>query len=169
MRVAIIQHGKETKHAKNTAKLAKLCAPEINIVKADCTESMHNLAVFCHANSSVVVYPCESSQELESNRKSLAKNVRLLIIIDGSWKQAYAIFQQHTWLHAIPAFHFENAPDSQYTIRHTHFAKSLSTLEALAYSLSTLYSLDVEPFYRLQRAMQNNWRGPIAHRRDLSV
>lgn len=163
--MSIIQHGKETKHAKNTAKLAKLCASSIEIVRADSTGAMQQLATSCHLNSSAVIYPCSHSLDLETHKEAFAQNINSLIIIDGSWKQAFSIFQQNEWLRALPAFHFEMAPASEYSIRHTRFSKSLSTLEALAYTLSTVYNIEVEPFYRLQRAMQNKWQGPDTHRR----
>ena len=41
----------------------------------------------------------------------------------------------------------------------------ISTLEAVAYALSSRFNADVTPLYRIQQRMQDFWQGPREHRR----
>jgi DTW domain-containing protein YfiP len=90
-----------------------------------------------------------------------------VILIDGSWKQAFGIVKQHPWLQTLTSVHFATAPSSTYAIRHTSLSHALSTLEATAYSLATLDNADVSALYKLQGAMQAQWQGPKGHLRSI--
>ena len=90
------------------------------------------------------------------------------MLIDGSWKQAFGIVKKNPWLEKLPAFHFSDAPLSNYLIRHTSVDNALSTLEATAYAISYLEKTDMSALYNAQSALQRNWQGPLAHRRKLS-
>ena len=127
---------------------------------------MATLASRCNVQSTALLYPSDNSIALESQREHIASSLQTLLVIDGSWKQAYAVLQQFPWLSSIPSFHFEHAPSTQYRIRHTRIRAGLSTLEATAYTLNTLYNIDTQPFIKLQEAMQENWGGPKAHQRE---
>jgi DTW domain-containing protein YfiP len=166
IKVIIIQHTKESANAKNTARLIKLCANDVEIITTDSIGEMTTLASRCNVQSTALLYPSDNSIALESQREYIASSLQTLLVIDGSWKQAYAVLQQFPWLSTIPSFHFEHAPSTQYRIRHTRIREGLSTLEATAYTLNTLYNIDTQPFIELQEAMQENWRGPKAHQRE---
>ncbi|MDO6566775.1 tRNA-uridine aminocarboxypropyltransferase [Alteromonas sp. 1_MG-2023] len=167
IKVFVIQHVKEASNAKNTARLLKLCSDDIDIVTIDNIDAMEALSQSCHCDSTALLYPSTNSISLESQHEKIASSLQNLLVIDGSWKQAYAILQQFPWLQSMPSFHFEHAPSSQYRIRHTRVSEGLSTLEATAYTLSTLYNINTEPYIKLQNAMQDNWRGPKAHQRSI--
>ncbi|WP_218419041.1 tRNA-uridine aminocarboxypropyltransferase [Alteromonas lipotrueae] len=166
IKVIVIQHVKESSNAKNTARLIKLCTNNVEIITTDNSSEMERLASTCNAQSTALLYPSDNSIVLESQREHIASSLKNLLVIDGSWKQAYAVLQQFPWLSSIPSFHFEQAPATQYRIRHTRIREGLSTLEATAYTLNTLYKIDTQPFIELQEAMQDNWRGPKAHQRE---
>ncbi|AMJ76199.1 DTW domain-containing protein [Alteromonas stellipolaris] len=166
IKIIVIQHVKESANAKNTARLIKLCANDVEIITTDSISEMELLASRCSVQSKALLYPSERSIALESQREHIASALQTLLVIDGSWKQAYAVLQQFPWLSSIPSFHFEHAPSTQYRIRHTRIREGLSTLEATAYSLNTLYNIDTQPFIKLQEAMQDNWRGPKSHQRE---
>ena len=165
IKVFVIQHVKESTNAKNTARLIKLCANDMEIVTTDNISEMETLASICNVQSTALLYPSDGSMALETHRENIASSLQNLLVIDGSWKQAYAVLQQFPWLASIPSFHFEHAPATQYRIRHTRISEGLSTLEATAYTLNVLYNVDTQPLIELQEAMQNNWRGPKAHQR----
>ena len=167
--ITIVQHVKEANHAKNTARLIKLCAPNVDIVNPSSVTAMKRLQTLGNATSSAILYPNPASVGLETVKTDIAKTLRSLIVIDGTWKQAYAIMQQHPWLKSLPSYHFDNAPKTKYRIRHTKVSQGLSTLEATAYALSTLYNIDVNGLYELQEAMQNNWQGPSNHQRNIDL
>ena len=165
LQVIIIQHPKEATHAKNTAKLVALSIPSTRIIHANDSQAMHALATSCDAASTLLVYPCETSQSIEALSKSNRKEISTIVLIDGSWKQAFGIVKQNPWLQALRAVHFSNAPYSDYVIRHTSLAHALSTLEATAYSLSVLEQKDLSALHALQHAMQSKWQAPKAHLR----
>ncbi|NDV90855.1 DTW domain-containing protein [Alteromonas sp. 345S023] len=163
--VVIIQHPKEAAHAKNTARLIGLSTAQARIVNAADTEQMAQLKACLQPYASILLYPNDGSEALEAVEKQTRARLQQLFVIDGSWKQAYGIVKQHTWLQSIPAYHFLHAPSTRYRIRHTDIEQGLSTLEASAYAMHCLYGIDTGPFIRLQAAMQDNWLGPSHHQR----
>ena len=160
--IIIVQHSKEAGHAKNTARLVALGLTNCTIVtEQQLNEQLINGLASRHC---AVLYPDEHSQAIESAAfKTLLPEV--VIVIDGSWKQAYGMMQRSAWLQSLPHWHFTLAPESGYAIRHTRLSHSLSTLEAVAYCLEVGYQFNSSPLYALQQAMQSFWQGPAEHRR----
>lgn len=167
IKLLIIQHPKEAEHAKNTARLVTLCAPQASIVSASDGNAMEAARTLCKPNETVVLYPCEDSQPLELLDNEATSRLQQLIVIDGSWKQAYSIMQQHSWLKTIPAYHFKHTPATRYRIRHTSIEQGLSTLEATAYAVHCLFNSPYQPLLNLQEAMQSHWLGPSHHQRKV--
>lgn len=167
LEIVIIQHEKERHHAKNTARLVSLCIPSTRIVPANDVIAMRSLSKHCLPRHSVLVYPSECSTPIENVDAVSRSEIRTLILIDGSWKQAFGLVKQNPWLAKLPAFHFITAPTSNYAIRHTQLSNALSTLEATAYAIQCLDQIDVSELYRAQRALQDKWQGPMSHRRHL--
>lgn len=164
--VIILQHVKEQRHAKNTARLVALCIPTTNIISTDDDDAVNSLREQCNLTNSAVIYPSDKSTAIESGSETPLDSVNTIIFIDGSWKQAFGMMQKYPWLRALPAFHFSQAPNTNYAIRHTRVDKALSTLEAVAYTLSFAFKTDVTSLHKAQRAMQKHWQGPQSHRRS---
>lgn len=160
----IIQHNKEAHHAKNTARLVRLALPATGIIISGTGDMAQQLSEYLQqSRAPALIYPSDTSVPLESDTRSARHD--LYILLDGSWKQAYGLWKSLPQLHNLPQYHFENAPVSEYEIRHTKFDKSLSTLEAAAYTLTTVSDTPATPLYRLQHKLQSFWQGPQAHRR----
>ena len=168
LNITVIQHDKEAQHAKNTVKLLSLCIPNTQVVFASNSHDMMALSKQCSDKHCALVYPSEASIAIENITESAANEIKTLILIDGSWKQAFGIIKKNPWLENLPAFHFSDAPVSNYFIRHTSVDNALSTLEATAYAISYLEKTDMSALYNAQSALQRNWQGPLAHRRKLS-
>lgn len=162
--ISIVQHPNEVKHAKNTARLVALCIEKTHLVVSDNAEHMASLRRRCRKQKTALLYPSMQSRSWENN-KDASETLSHLIFLDGSWRQAYAIWQQHAWLQSLPGYHFSSAPPSSYAIRHTQDPAHLSTLEAVAYTLSSGFETDVQVLEQLQQSMQSHWQGPAAHRR----
>lgn len=167
LEIVIIQHEKETLHAKNTARLVSLCIPSARIILANDVVAMQSLSEHCLPQHSVLIYPSEHSTPIEDVSADERSKISKLILIDGSWKQAFGLVKQNPWLAKLRAFHFISAPSSNYAIRHTTLSNALSTLEATAYALQRLDQNDVSGLYEAQRALQDKWKGPMSHRRHL--
>jgi DTW domain-containing protein YfiP len=71
--IVVIQHPHEARHAKNTAKLAQLVSPSIDIILANDTERLDELFNL-DLSESVLVYPNPSSQCIENNLSCSASN-----------------------------------------------------------------------------------------------
>lgn len=165
--IVVIQHEKEALHAKNTARLISLCIPTSRTVLTNDVQAMSSLARECSFAHTALIYPSDTSMSIERTARTRLTQFSTLLLIDGSWKQAYGIVKKNPWLETLPAFHFTSAPGSNYDIRHTKLAHALSTLEATAYAISCLEKTDVSALYEAQRALQQCWRGPRSHRRQV--
>ena len=163
--IVIIQHRKEHSHAKNTARLVSLVLTNAVTIFTDDEEAMAALAQRYTEGNAALIYPHSNSSRLESASKDDKGRFQALLFIDGSWKQAYGIVKSFPWLEALPMFHFDSAPRSNYRIRHTSVNNALSTLEAVAYSVECLCHTDVSNLYSAQEAMQRHFKSPPQHHR----
>jgi len=155
-RIIVLQHKAEAKHAKNTVRLVKLIAPEIVVLQSGADMKIDEVDL--SNRNVVVIYPSEHSLSLEQySNKSNMQSVDTLVFIDASWRQAYGMWQANVWLHRYPQFHFESAPQAIYNIRLAKREHQLSTLEAIAYSLETLYGYPSTPFKRALKGLKKNW------------
>lgn len=116
--ISIIQHPREVTHAKNTARLVTLCLSDVDLVVSDNDDQMASLRSRCETLSTALLYPGGDSHSWEQTTASEHPFTHL-IVLDGSWRQAFGLWQQHSWLQALPAYHFSSAPPSGYAIRHT--------------------------------------------------
>lgn len=167
VRLIILQHPKETHHAKNTAKLVKLCLSDTFLTNGVDGPSFDEVSHSINPATTALCYPCQQSQPIEQLNTSTSP-IDTVMFIDGSWKQAYGMWQQYPWLQQLQLVHFDQAPVSEYQIRHTALDYSLSTLEAVAYGLHRLTGSDFSALNRLQQRMQSFWQGPAHHRRNTS-
>lgn len=156
IRVIVIQHAQESKHAKNTLHLAKLVAPEIEIYQSN--NAMQVDAIDLKNRKVAVIYPSPQSEALESVTPSHTnKMLDTIILLDASWRQAYGMWQVNTWLHGFQQYHFASAPMASYNIRKAKKAFQLSSIEAIAYSLNTICNTPSEPFIEALAALKSNW------------
>ena len=166
LQFVILQDNKEVAHAKNTARLVALTMPQTTIIQVDREGSTKAVAkTLASWRSPALIYPSEASVALERAKAESKLSHDCYILLDGSWKQAYRMLHTLAVLQTLPHYHFNSAPVSEYRIRHTQLAYSLSTLEAVAYTLHTVTGADVYPLHSLQATMQANWQGPPSHRR----
>jgi DTW domain-containing protein YfiP len=165
-RVIILQHKNESKHAKNTARLAKLVSPSIEIVDVSGSASLSILSKSLLTSEVLVLYPNNTSIAIESYIQEHAKNAEkndllrkpiTLILIDANWRQAYGIWQQQKWLKAFTHCHFDNLPSKQYVIRKSKKAHQLSTIEALAHSLEIISGVSGQAYLNVFSFMQRHW------------
>ncbi|NMH60649.1 DTW domain-containing protein [Alteromonas sp. MYP5] len=164
--VIVLQHKKESSHAKNTVRLVKLAIPTTQVYVGKAAEDFVSVKDNVLAGQCGVVYPSAQSTPLENfSQGGVGRPLSQLIFIDGSWRQAYAIWQANRWLHSLPQFHLNNAPESHYIIRHVNLDHSLSTLEAVSHAVACVAGIDTSPLLQLQSAFQARWRSPQQHRR----
>ena len=157
-RVIILQHPSETGHAKNTARLIKLCSPSTQIISGEQPEDFAQLRIEIEKfpEDYALVYPSESSDPLEAiPETALPLKYRHLIFIDGTWRKAFKIWKLNPWLQNLTSLHFEEKITGQYQIRKAPGDNQLSTLEAVACLLEKGYQQDASPLFDLFQAWQN--------------
>ena len=162
-RVHILQHPKETNHAKNTVRLITLCLPDVEVLVGESPEDFASLKEEVLGNPADfnVFYPHVQSQCFEEQFSSTTP--ANLIFIDATWRKAYKIWQHNPWLHCCQSWHFETPPASRYAIRQTKVEGGISTLEALAYVLEKGFDEDSSALLKALDAMQHH---PLQHRPD---
>ncbi|ABG42791.1 DTW domain containing protein [Paraglaciecola sp. T6c] len=156
-RIIILQHPSEAQHAKNSAKLVKLCIPESEIWLGESAEDFSHLqrGIKTRGGKVAVVYPNDDSVALESLTKKQRTSIDTLILIDATWRKAYKIWQLNPWLKQYSSWHFAKPPASQYVIRKTSIEGGLSTLEALAHALTLTQEIDTSELVTTFDEMQN--------------
>ncbi|MDG3087554.1 DTW domain-containing protein [Vibrio hannami] len=138
----ILQHPSEVKHAKGTAKILTLSLSNSRLfVGEDFTshcELNHLLSDPCYHN--LLIYPREDATPIRqeaSGNLSGGKKLRLLLI-DGTWRKAFKMYQLSSNLHSLDAVDISEGMDGNYRIRKAPSETSLSTVEAGYHALTTL-------------------------------
>ena len=158
--VIILQHPKESLHAKNTVRLLSLALSNITVVTGKLAGDFTELEQYLAANPAptAVFYPADHSTELSPEAENASAPIKRAIFIDASWKQAYGIWQNNTWLNRYPFYKLQLHQSGQYTIRSSDLEYSFSTLEAVAYTLESVEQLDPAPLLSLLNTFTSQWQ-----------
>lgn len=154
VKVVILQHPSEEKIAKNTAKLLNLSLTNCSIIKGENSQdfkALNNLP----KESTVLLYPNDDATYLDEPNFTTNNYITHLIVIDGTWNKAYKILQLTPILSQFKTISFKQVPKNRYTIRKAPRADSLSTLEAVAHSLTLIEQLNPEPLFALLEELIN--------------
>lgn len=129
-RVLILQHPSETRHALNTARLARLglCNSELLI-----GERFEPVAWQHSTLPSYVLFPGEGATVLHADQVP-----RQLIVLDGTWRKARKLLHLNPELAALPRVCVPAPPPSRYRLRKAPQEGALSTLEAIVQALECL-------------------------------
>ncbi|MEZ8823408.1 tRNA-uridine aminocarboxypropyltransferase [Vibrio amylolyticus] len=166
----ILQHATESNRPMGTAKILTLSLDNSYcFVGEDFSQhSTLNALLSDSAYSHFIMYPCEHSQcvsslvlnesevmerELNGKEEALKSQKIRIILLDGTWKKAYKMWQLSENLHSLPMIHLPKELKGNYRIRKAPTDNSLSTVEAGYHVLSILQpELDFSP---LQTAFNN--------------
>lgn len=145
IRVVILQHPSESKRPMGTAKILQLSLSQCDIwVGEDFSQhSELNVLLQDEQTESLILYPSDNSQSLESVAlrcdELSAENKRLcLILLDGTWKKAYKMWQLSSNLHSLPCVSLPSHLQGNYRIRKAPTEQHLSTVEAGFHALSAI-------------------------------
>ncbi|WP_025738743.1 tRNA-uridine aminocarboxypropyltransferase [Salinivibrio socompensis] len=150
--VIILQHPDEVSHPKNSACLLALALDNCERWTGEdfSAHSALNKKLAQSQRRYVVLYPGEQTISLSAlTKRAVAKSDSKVtwgvILLDGTWKKAYKMYQLSKNLHDLPTVNITTMPSSQYTIRKSSKPGALSTLEAGFAALSEL-SGDAEQY-----------------------
>lgn len=164
--IVILQHYRESDHAKNTVRLVQLAIEDVDVRVVQPGSNLEQVLNVQNGERCAVFFPTADSRPLEKNLSSFSANdYRKVVFLDGSWKQASGMAHRLSKNRHIHFFHFENPQPSRYQIRHTTRTFGLSTIEAVALALEKAFSVDTRPLTELLEGFQNHWHGPASHRR----
>lgn len=148
-----MQHPSESKKPMGTAKILQLSLsgcelwvgedfsqhPELNDLLQD--EKFESLVLYPNEHSQSLERVKESRLALNSHGKSLC-----LILLDGTWKKAYKMWQLSSNLHSLPSVALPSHIQGNYRIRKAPTEQHLSTVEAGFHALSAVEShVDFSP------------------------
>ena len=159
LQVLILQHPKESTHAKNTVKLLTLALPTIQVAVIE-TQAQLLLALTDKPKSHWrLVFPTQTSVAIETVDMTQSQTIDGIILIDATWRKALAMYLTYPVLSEYLALHFASPPRGNYYIRKSPSEHTLSTLEACAYSVESLTGQTMAPLREFfQQAQQWLWR-----------
>jgi DTW domain-containing protein YfiP len=85
------------------------------------------------------------------------------VLLDGTWRKAKKLWLNNPFLHELDACAIEPEHASKYRIRKRPNEQSLSTLEAIATTLSVVDGTPLAPFEQALNAMQQHWHDFVGH------
>lgn len=138
----ILQHPTEEHRPMGTARILDLSlANSMRLVGEDFSQHAQLNALLSEPDvDHYVLYPSDVSRcASELSTLSPAKKIRI-ILLDGTWKKAYKMWQLSGNLHALPSVHLPKDLVGNYRIRKAPNENSLSTVEAGYHILSLLES-----------------------------
>ena len=146
--VLILQHLKESKHPLNTARLAVL-----GLCRAECWtgQTFPELAArLSKAHCPVLLFPGEQAQTPQQWLAQTPKHLPdLLIVPDGTWRQAGQLIRSHPILQTLPRVQLPAGEPSRYRVRRAAGDAAVSTIEAIVRTLSVLEpDTDFQPVLR---------------------
>ncbi len=146
----ILQHPSEVKQAKGSAKILTMSLANARLfIGEDFSHHPQLNALLADAQvQHQVLYPSEHSLRLEKHLQPDLSSIqkRRLILLDGTWKKAYKMWQLSTNLHALPCVHLPSDYQTNYRIRKAPSQQHLSTVEAGCFALQQLEpDLDISP------------------------
>ncbi|PKH06874.1 tRNA-uridine aminocarboxypropyltransferase [Moritella sp. Urea-trap-13] len=161
----ILQHPGEVKNAIGTARILNLSLPQCQIIVGEnfTDNAQLNDILNDPTRQCFLLYPSEDSIAAENladkvNRsmenEGLDANInRTFILLDGTWRKAFKMYQSSINLHTLSAVRLNAEQQSQYTIRQTSIEGGLSTVEAGFLLLATLEQ-DKEKYQPLLTAFE---------------
>ncbi|WP_026317980.1 tRNA-uridine aminocarboxypropyltransferase [Algicola sagamiensis] len=153
IKVFILQHPSEANVAKNTAKLVNLTLTSAQVIVGETPADFAAVIASIQPEYTYLIYPGEAAISVETFSPSTMPAPKCLIFLDGTWKKTYRLMQSNPWLSSLKQISFSKAPKTRYQIRKAHREDSLSTIEAVAYSLQQLEKISPLPFMKILDAM----------------
>lgn len=134
--IVIVQHKRESRHPLGTVRIADLGLEncKVRVVPAS-ARSDRSVPDWVPAGAGLL-YPGPEAQELAS--ASAEQRPRALVVIDGTWHQARALFRDHAWLRELPRYHLTPTQAARYRIRREPRPNYRSTIEAIVQALEIL-------------------------------
>jgi DTW domain-containing protein YfiP len=135
-RLALLVHYREARKPTNTGQLAARCLVRSSVEVIGKQDRRTALPALEREEQPLLLYPAEDAVSIEA----YANHDRpvMLIVPDGTWRQAHKMRRRLPGLAAIPCVILPEAGRTEYRLRSEHHVGGLATLEAIARALRVL-------------------------------
>lgn len=141
LELIILQHPSEQNRPMGTAKILALSLPNSHLFVGEnfSNHKEFNILLNDEKFDHFLLYPSEDAIGLAHYQRHYSNhNKQRVIILDGTWKKAYKMWQLSSNLHALPRVMLPTALKGNYRIRKAPKENALSTVEA-GYHLLSLW------------------------------
>lgn len=135
-RILVLQHRAEQRHPFGTARFVKMCMPNSEVHVALGSTSQGLRCEFAVPPGTAVLYPHAQARDL--TQLPTHELPQALLVLDGTWGHAKALYRDNPWLQQLPHVRFTPAAPSRYRIRKEPRADYVSTLEAIIEALAII-------------------------------
>ncbi|MBU2098853.1 MAG: DTW domain-containing protein [Gammaproteobacteria bacterium] len=134
--VVIVQDVRESGHAIGTARMTALSLSDCQLMTINPDNCIDSPALDAlRLLQPVLIYPGENACDM-ATLAALPKAP--LLFIDASWRRSRKILHTQPWIAQLPRYALNMDASSRYRIRQQPTPSSLSTLEAVVYTLQQL-------------------------------
>ena len=132
----MIQHPRERRHPVGTVRLLRAGLENISVHVSGPNEAGFASLAGEIPPAAGLLFPGRGGRALSK----LSKEDRPtdLVVLDGTWGQARALFRHSPWMAELPRFSIDPIEPSRYRIRKEPRLECVSTLEAVVYALQAL-------------------------------
>jgi|LULF01.1.fsa_nt_gb DTW domain-containing protein YfiP len=138
VKLIILVHPDEEKHPYNTALMTKLNFKNSKLIIGENLSYDSQLRSEVSRPGSYILYPHETAKKINTLSSAQKKEIKTLILLDGTWRKAKRILYQTQFLQDIPLLQLPENLNSIYHIRKAPQKNFLSTLEAATHSLNLI-------------------------------
>jgi DTW domain-containing protein YfiP len=143
--VVVVRHLRESWKSTGTARVASLGIPSLTCL--DYGEDAQPAAAALGELATEGTYVLLPGEQPAAWRP---EQVKRLVVIDGTWRQARRMYQRLPALHGLPRITLTSPPRDALRLRDTAFAEGRSTLEAIAEALELIEGPPVsDPLFAL--------------------
>lgn len=136
--VIVLQHPSEVKQPLGTARILSLSLPNCQVIVGEDFSDNQALNHLLESDTEfALLYPSETAMPASEWGKRCAKK-RGLILLDGTWRKAFKMWQLSVNLHALPMVSLDGTLKGNYRIRKSPKAEGLSTVEAAFHALASM-------------------------------
>lgn len=134
--ILIVQHKRESRHPLGTVRIADLGLENCTIRIVPASARSDSAVPDWVPAGAGLLYPGPEAKELTS--ATAEGRPQALVVIDGTWHQARALFRDHAWLRELPRYRLTPTEAARYRIRREPRPNYRSTIEAIVQALEIL-------------------------------
>jgi DTW domain-containing protein YfiP len=135
-RLALVVHHGEARKPTNTGQLAARCLERSTITIVGERDRPNDLPPVADGEQAVLLYPDDDAVPIADF--AAADRPVVLVVPDGTWRQASKMRRRHPALAALPCVSIPDTAATQYRLRAEHRTGGLATFEAIARALAIL-------------------------------